>query len=134
GARLAQQFIRPPGRALPKAPPKLYAAATRSRPPSGGGRSRPPSRGQSMRRRIAARRAAMTLARREFLQRAAGAAATLPALVREASAQNYPSRPVRLILGFPAGGSTDLVARIMAAWLTERLRPSLIRANTHGGG
>jgi tripartite-type tricarboxylate transporter receptor subunit TctC len=76
----------------------------------------------------------VTLARREFLQRAAGAAATLPALMREASAQNYPSRPVRLILGFPAGGSTDLVARIMAAWLTERLGQSVIVENKPGGG
>lgn len=76
----------------------------------------------------------MTLARREFLQRAAGAAATVPALVREASAQNYPSRPVRLILGFPAGGSTDLVARIMAAWLTERLGQSVVVENKPGGG
>jgi tripartite-type tricarboxylate transporter receptor subunit TctC len=75
----------------------------------------------------------MTLARREFLQRAAGAAA-LPALAHDASAQNYPSRPVRLILGFPAGGSTDLVARIMAAWLTERLGQSVVVENKPGGG
>jgi tripartite-type tricarboxylate transporter receptor subunit TctC len=75
----------------------------------------------------------MTLARREFLQRAAGAAA-LPALAHDASAQNYPSRPVRLILGFPAGGSTDLVARIMAAWLTERLGQPVVVENKPGGG
>jgi tripartite-type tricarboxylate transporter receptor subunit TctC len=51
-----------------------------------------------------------------------------------ASAQSYPTRPVRLILGFPAGGSTDLVARIMAAWLTERLGQSVVVENKPGGG
>src|SRR5260370_4306666 len=69
--------------------------------------------------------AAMTLVRREFLQLAAGAAA-LRTLARDASAQGYPTRPVRLILGFPAGGSTDLVARIMAAWLSERLGEAVV--------
>src|SRR5262249_14440739 len=129
---IGRKLLRPTGRALPKDPPKLYACAARPRWRSAGGRSRPLSRGQSMRHRIA-RRTAMTLARREFLQLTAGAA-TLPALVREASAQNYPSRPVRLILGFPAGGSTDLVARIMAAWLTERLGQSMVVENKPGGG
>src|SRR5262249_18285207 len=119
---IGPKLPRPTGRALPKDPPKLYACAARPRWRSAGGRSRPLSRGQSMRHRIA-RRTPMTLARREFLQRAAGAAA-LPALARAASAQNYPSRPVRLILGFPAGGSTDLVARIMAAWPPERPPPA----------
>src|ERR1700730_12028176 len=76
---------------------------------------------------------AMTLVRREFLQLAAGAAA-LPTLARDASAQGYPTRPVRLILGFPAGGSTDLVARIMAAWLSERLRAAGGREDHPGAG
>src|SRR5262245_10191093 len=49
-------------------------------------------------------------------------------------AQSYPTRPVRLILGFPAGGSTDLVARIMGAWLTERLGQSVVVENKPGGG
>ena len=75
----------------------------------------------------------MTLVRREFLQLAAGAAA-LPTLARDASAQGYPTRPVRLILGFPAGGSTDLVARIMAAWLSERLGQSVVVENKPGAG
>lgn len=75
----------------------------------------------------------MTLARREFLQLAAAAAA-LPTLAREASAQGYPTRPVRLILGFPAGGSTDLVARIIAAWLSERLGQSVVVENKPGAG
>src|SRR5262245_9782894 len=65
-------------------------------------------------------RNAMSLRRRKFLRLAACAAA-LPAFARNARAQSYPARPVRIILGFPAGGSTDLVARIMAAWLSERL-------------
>src|SRR5262245_45350856 len=85
-----------------------------------------------MRRRIA-RTTAMKLPRREFL-RLAAAAAALPAAAVRASAQTYPTRPVRLILGFPAGGSTDLVARIMAAWLTERLGQSVVVENKPGGG
>ena len=75
----------------------------------------------------------MKLPRREFL-RVAAAAAALPAAAVRASAQSYPTRPVRLILGFPAGGSTDLVARIMAAWLTERLGQSVVVENKPGGG
>ena len=60
--------------------------------------------------------------------------AALPTLARDASAQGYPTRPVRLILGFPAGGSTDLVARIMAAWLSERLGQSVVVENKPGAG
>jgi tripartite-type tricarboxylate transporter receptor subunit TctC len=67
----------------------------------------------------------MKLPRREFLRWAASAAA-LPALARSAGAQSYPTRPVRIILGFPAGGSTDIVARIMGAWLAERLGQSFV--------
>src|SRR5215475_13268182 len=79
------------------------------------------------------RETAMKLPRREFL-RLAAAAAALPAAAVRASAQSYPTRPVRLILGFPAGDSTDLVARIMAAWLTERLGQSVVVENKPGGG
>jgi tripartite-type tricarboxylate transporter receptor subunit TctC len=75
----------------------------------------------------------MKLPRREFLQMAASAAA-LPVMARNARAQSYPTRPVRLILGFPAGGSTDLVARIMGAWLTERLGQSVVIENKPGAG
>jgi len=75
----------------------------------------------------------MKLPRRDFL-RLAAAAAAVPAAAVRASAQGYPTRPVRLILGFPAGGSTDLVARIMAAWLTERLGQSVVVENKPGGG
>src|SRR5215475_8365346 len=79
------------------------------------------------------RETAMKLPRRDFL-RLAAAAAAVPAAAVRASAQGYPTRPVRLILGFPAGGSTDLVARIMAAWLTERLGQSVVVENKPGGG
>jgi tripartite-type tricarboxylate transporter receptor subunit TctC len=58
--------------------------------------------------------------RRRFLH-LAGLAAALPALSWRASAQTYPARPVRLIVGFPAGGPNDILARLMAQWLSERL-------------
>jgi len=58
--------------------------------------------------------------RRHFPHLAAGAVA-LPALSRVARAQAYPARPVRIIVGFPAGGPADIVARLIAQWLSERL-------------
>ena len=73
----------------------------------------------------------MKLPRRKFLQLAAGAAA-LPAVAGSAYAQSYPTRPLRLVLGYPAGGSTDLVARIMGAWLAERLGQSVRRREQAG--
>jgi tripartite-type tricarboxylate transporter receptor subunit TctC len=73
------------------------------------------------------------LPRRQFLHLAAGAAA-LPAAPRIASAQTYPSRPVRLIVSVAAGGSADLVARLMGQWLSERLGQQLIIDNRPGGG
>jgi len=58
--------------------------------------------------------------RRTFMHLAAGAAA-LPAVSHTSWAQAYPSRPVRIVVGFPAGGATDIQGRLMGEWLTERL-------------
>jgi len=71
--------------------------------------------------------------RRQFLRLAAGAAA-LPALPRLARAQAYPSRPVRIILGVPAGSAPDIVARSMGQRLSERLGQPFIIENRPGGG
>jgi len=76
---------------------------------------------------------AMKLSRRQFLHLAAGAAA-LPVVSRIASAQAYPSRPVRLIVGAPAGGGFDIVARLMGQWLSERLGQSFVIENRPGAG
>jgi tripartite-type tricarboxylate transporter receptor subunit TctC len=86
-----------------------------------------------MKRRVAGipERDAMKLPRRNFLHLAAGAAA-LPALSRVARTQAYPSRPVRLIVGFPAGGGADTVARLIGQWLSERLGQSFVIENRPG--
>jgi len=73
----------------------------------------------------------MTLRRRTFLHLAASAAA-LPAVSRIARAQAYPLRPVRIIVGFPAGGATDIQARLMGQWLSERLGQQFVVENRAG--
>ena len=75
----------------------------------------------------------MTLPRRQFL-RLAAAAAALPAMSRLARAQAYPSRPVRIIVGFPAGGGIDITARLIGQWLSERLGQQFIIENRPGAG
>ena len=75
----------------------------------------------------------MKLPRRNFLHLAAGAAA-LPAVSRFAWAQAYPTRPVRIVVGFAAGGSPDIVARLMGQWLSERLGGQFVIENRPGGG
>src|SRR5262245_41808382 len=76
-------------------------------------------------------RSRMNLPRRRFLHLAAGAAA-LPALSRVASAQTYPTRPVRLIVGWPPGGGADTVSRLVEQWLSERLGQQVIIENRPG--
>jgi len=73
----------------------------------------------------------MRLPRRTFLHLAAGVAA-LPAISRIASAQAYPSRPIRLILGFAAGGSADIVARLIAQFVSDRIGQPVIVENRTG--
>ena len=73
----------------------------------------------------------MELGRRQFLHLAAGAAAP-PALSRIAGAHAYPSRPVRIIVGFPAGGTADIVARLIGQWLSERFSQPFVVENRAG--
>src|SRR6201993_1159818 len=69
--------------------------------------------------------------RRRFLHLAAGAAA-LPAVSRLARAQTYPMRPVRIIVGFPAGGTNDIHARLIAEWLSRQFGLSFVVENRPG--
>ena len=75
----------------------------------------------------------MKLPRRTFLHAAAGAAA-LPIISRVARAQTYPTRPVRLIVGFTPGSAPDIVARLMGQWLSERLGQFLVENRGGAGG
>src|SRR5207245_1941859 len=75
----------------------------------------------------------MNLLRRQFLQLAAGAVAA-PAVARRAFADAYPSRPVRLIVGFTPAGGNDIVARLMGQWLTERMGQTFVIENRPGAG
>jgi tripartite-type tricarboxylate transporter receptor subunit TctC len=73
----------------------------------------------------------MNIPRRQFL-RAVVTAVALPAVARQAGAQAYPARPLRWVVGFPAGGGADIVSRIMAPWLAERLGQPVVIENKPG--
>src|SRR6516165_2346360 len=75
----------------------------------------------------------LKLPRRRFLYLAAAAAA-LPAVSRIASAQAYPTRPVRFIIGYPPGGSADITARLLGQWLSERLGQPFVIESRPGAG
>ncbi len=75
----------------------------------------------------------MTLPRRHFLQMGAGTAA-LAAFPRIACAQTYPTKPVRWIVGYPAGGSADIVARLIGQYLAEKLGQPFLIENKPGAG
>jgi tripartite-type tricarboxylate transporter receptor subunit TctC len=75
----------------------------------------------------------MTRSRRTILKLAASGLAP-PALSRLAAAQAWPSRPLRLLIPFSAGGTTDLIGRLMAQWLSERLGQTVVVENKPGGG
>src|SRR5947199_449125 len=75
----------------------------------------------------------MRLPRRRLLHLATGAA-TLPLLLRLASAQSYPWRPVRIVAAFAAGGGVDITARLIGQWLSDRLGQSFVVENRPGAG
>jgi tripartite-type tricarboxylate transporter receptor subunit TctC len=75
----------------------------------------------------------MKFARRQFLRLAVGAAA-LPTASHMATAQTYPSRPVRIIVPYPPGGGTDIIARLIGQRLSERLGQQFVIENRLGVG
>ena len=105
--------------------------STRPRSTNGGRSSRRPASGRRTKSGNCylpyyKQRTTMNLPRRRFLHLAAGAVA-LPALSRSAGAQAYPTRPVRILVSSPPGGTADFLARVMGQWLSERLgQPSVI--------
>src|SRR5262245_27194785 len=84
-------------------------------------------------KRRSGRMTPMKLPRRKFMHLAAGAAA-LPAVARVAWAQAYPSRPVRVIVPIAPAGASDITARLIGQWLSERLGQQFVIDNRPGGG
>jgi tripartite-type tricarboxylate transporter receptor subunit TctC len=76
---------------------------------------------------------ALEISRQRFLKLIASAVA-LPTFARIATGQNYPSRPIRIIVGFPPGGAADVTARLIGQWLSERLGQPFIIENRPGAG
>src|SRR4051812_38711415 len=75
----------------------------------------------------------MTFPRRAILRLMAGAAA-LPAVAHRAQAQTYPARPIRIVVGSPAGSGVDIVARLIGQWLADRMGQPVIVENRPGAG
>src|SRR5712675_1549891 len=75
----------------------------------------------------------MKPSRRQFLRLAVGAGA-VPLISKRIWAQAYPARPVRIIVGYPSGGSNDILARLMAQWLSERMGQQFVIENRPGAG
>src|ERR1043165_4127385 len=80
-----------------------------------------------------ARARVMTLPRRSFLHSAAAAVA-LPVVASIASAETYPSRPVHIIVPVPPGGALDIIARLVAQWLSDHMGQSFVVENRPGAG
>src|SRR5262245_60300517 len=81
---------------------------------------------------VSSRRTAVIIQRRRLLHLASGVA-VLPIVLRTASAQIYPARSVRILVATTAGGATDLAARLVAQWLTDKLGQSFFVENRPGG-
>ena len=75
----------------------------------------------------------MHLSRRKFLHLGAGVA-MLPAALRPAWAQSFPVHPVRIVVGFAAGSTTDILARLIGQWLSQRLGQQFVIENRPGAG
>src|ERR1700730_2811023 len=75
----------------------------------------------------------MNIPRRRFLS-LAGAGAIFPSIAKFAHAESYPTRPIHFVVGFPAGGPNDILARLMGQWLSERLGQPVIVENRPGAG